>query len=172
MKKLVSAMSSLVLALSLCSCGDTTKIDTLISSEVNSSASNDSSSFSQENKKSSASDSEEYDVDLTVLDASMMYAQVSDMLNNPDNYNGKTVRARGNFSYFQNPETQIEYFTVFISDITACCAQGIEFRLDGDYSYPKDYPEPGTEITITGVCDVYTEGTATYVQLLNANYEM
>ena len=86
MKKLVSAMSSLVLALSLCSCGDTTKIDTLISSEVNSSASNDSSSFSQENKKSSASDSEEYDVDLTVLDASMMYAQVSDMLNNPDNY--------------------------------------------------------------------------------------
>ena len=54
MKKLVSAMSSLVLALSLCSCGDTTKIDTLISSEVNSSASNDSSSFSQENKKSSA----------------------------------------------------------------------------------------------------------------------
>ena len=39
-----------------------------------------------------------------------------------------TVRAAGPFSYFKNPDTQNEYFAVLIADITACCAQGIEFR--------------------------------------------
>ncbi len=122
-------------------------------------------------KSENSSQNEAYDVDLTVLDASMMYAQVYDMLNNPDDYNGKTVRAKGNFSYYKDPQTNNEYFAVLVSDITACCAQGIEFRLDGDYSYPEDYPPLETEITITGVCDIYKEGSATYMQLLNAEYK-
>ena len=170
MKKIVSAISSLVLALSLCSCGDTSKVDNLISSSDSDNNTSLSWDVTKSSKSENSSQNEEYDVDLTVLDASMMYAQVYDMLNNPDNYNGKTVRAKGSFSYYKDPQTNNEYFAVLVSDITACCAQGIEFRLDGDYSYPEDYPPLETEITITGVCDIYKEGSATYMQLLNAEY--
>mgnify|MGYP003296039774 CR=1 FL=1 len=70
MKKIVSAISSLVLALSLCSCGDTSKVDNLISS----SDSDNNASLSWDGTKSSNSENfsqnEEYDVDLTVLDTS------------------------------------------------------------------------------------------------------
>ena len=61
------------------------------------------------------------------------------------------------------------FFAVLISDATACCSQGIEFVLDGDYSYPDDYPLLGTNITVTGNFNYYKEGESTYCQLLNAN---
>lgn len=112
----------------------------------------------------------EYDVDLTQLSASMVYAQVYDMVNNGDNYLGKTVKAKGPFSYFQETDGR-EFFAVIISDATACCSQGIEFVLDGDYSYPDDYPDVGTEITVVGRFNYYKEGFYTYCQLLDAHIE-
>lgn len=48
----------------------------------------------------------------------------------------------------------------------------IEFVLGGDYSYPDDYPAIGTEITVVGKFNYYTEGFTTYCQLLNANMEV
>ena len=112
-----------------------------------------------------------YDVDLTVLDSNMVFAQVSDMYNNPDSYVGKTVKASGTFGYYQNPDTQTEYFAVLIQDATACCAQGIEFLLKGNPKYPADYPEPQTEITVTGVFNYYEELGNTYCQLKEATLE-
>jgi hypothetical protein len=112
----------------------------------------------------------EYDVDLTKLSASMVYAQVYDMVNNGDNYLGKTVKAKGPFSYFQESDGR-EFFAVIISDATACCSQGIEFVLDGDYSYPDDYPAIDTEITVIGKFNYYKEGFYTYCQLLDAHME-
>ena len=112
----------------------------------------------------------EYDVDLTQLSASMVYAQVYDMVNNGDNYLGKTVKAKGPFSYFQETDGR-EFFAVIISDATACCSQGIEFVLDGDYSYPDDYPDVGTEITVVGRFNYYKEGFYTYCQLTDATME-
>lgn len=196
MKKTSLLMCSVLTALLLASCGNTSKMDSLIETNnkqtETASAEKDADKVSldpkvtgdsinllsdPENKKTkdkSAADTEsgEYDVDLTVLDGTMLYAKVLEMVNNPEDYNGKTVRAAGPFSYFKNPDTQNEYFAVLIADITACCAQGIEFRLDGDYSYPEDYPDAETEIIISGVCDIYKEGTATYMQLLHAKYEV
>ena len=112
-----------------------------------------------------------FDVDLTELSASMVYAEVYDMVYNPDDYVGKTVRARGPFSYFKDEGTGNEYFAVLISDATACCSQGIEFVLDGDYTYPKDYPAVDTEITVNGVFNYYKENGFTYCQLTNAVLE-
>ncbi len=43
--------------------------------------------------------------------------------------------------------------------------------LDGDFSYPDDYPELGSTITISGVFDTYTEGEYMYVQLIDASME-
>ena len=102
------------------------------------------------------------------MNSNMIYAQVADMINNGDNYLGKTVKVKGPFSYFQETDGR-EFFAVIISDATACCSQGIEFVLDGDHSYPEDYPEINTEIVVTGEFNYYKEGFVTYCQLLHAN---
>ena len=47
----------------------------------------------------------EGDVDLTVLESNMVYAQVFDMVTNPDAYTGRNVRAKGPFAYYQDEET-------------------------------------------------------------------
>ncbi|WP_295068441.1 hypothetical protein [Ruminococcus sp.] len=122
------------------------------------------------NEKSDTTDYD-YDIDLTQMSPSMVYAQVYDMVCNGDNYLGQTVKVKGPFSYFQETDGR-EFFAVIISDATACCSQGIEFVLNGDYSYPDDYPAIGTEITVIGKFNYYTEEFATYCQLLNASMEI
>ena len=121
-------------------------------------------------EKNSVSDTE-YDVDLTKLNSSMVYAQVADMVNNGDNYLGKSVKAKGSFGYYKETDGR-EFFAVLVSDATACCSQGIEFVLDGDHKYPDDYPAIGTEIIVTGDFNYYNEGNAVYCQLLHANMEI
>lgn len=112
----------------------------------------------------------EIDIDLTQLNSNMVYAQVYDMVNNGDAYLGKTVKVKGPFSYFKETDGR-EFFAVLISDATACCSQGIEFVLAGDYSYPDDYPSGGTEITVVGKFNYYKEDYYTYCQLLDAEME-
>lgn len=108
------------------------------------------------------------DVDLTSLSSTMVYAEVYNMMTDPDDYLGKTVKMRGSFSVYHDNSTGKNYFACLISDATACCSQGIEFVLDGDHIYPKDYPEIGSEITVTGVFDTYYEGDYMYCQLIHA----
>ena len=57
---------------------------------------------------------------------------------------------------------------MIVSDATACCSQGIEFVLDGDYKYPDDYPAVDKTITVVGEFNYYKEEYNTYCQLLNA----
>ena len=98
----------------------------------------------------------------------MIYGQVYDMVYSSENYVGKKIRAKGNFSYYKDPDGK-EYFAVLISDATACCSQGIEFVLtDENAVYPDDYPPLNTEITVEGDFNSYKENYSTYVQLLDA----
>lgn len=111
------------------------------------------------------------EIDLTEFSPDMIYAEVYDMVYNSDNYVGKTVRVKGPFAYFQEADGR-EFFSVLISDATACCSQGIEFVLDGDYSYPEDYPALNTEIIVTGKFNYYKENNYTYVQLTDAEMQV
>ncbi len=196
MKKLLLIFTAFLMTLSICSCGDTSKIDTLIEKENDSQNNNgaaaqteavqtffdqkaavsettESSVLNTDDINAAASEySGEYDVDLTTLPSNMVYGQVYDMFNNPDDYNGKIIHAEGPFSYFKDEETGKEYFAVLIKDATACCAQGIEFVLKGSNVYPYDYPDLETNIAITGVCDIYHEGNGVFCQLLDAEYEI
>lgn len=113
----------------------------------------------------------EYDVDLTTLDSNMVYAQVYDLVYGEKDYTGQMIRAKGVFDYYFDPQTNQEYFMVLISDATACCAQGIEFVLAGEHTYPDDYPELGAEITIHGVFNTYEDAYGSYVQLKDAVIE-
>lgn len=59
-----------------------------------------------------------------------------------------------------------------IQDATACCSQGLEFVWgDGIHVWPQEYPEDGHEVTATGVFEVYSEGVAKYIHLVNASFE-
>lgn len=152
---------------------NTTTADNTNESAVSAAKEEKSSSESSNTTISDSSDNNdgEVEIDLTQLSSSMIYAQVYDMVYNGDNYLGKKVKVKGPFSYFQETDGR-EFFAVLVSDATACCSQGIEFVLDGEHTYPNDYPELGTEITVTGEFDYYTEGYATYCQLLHAEMEV
>ena len=110
------------------------------------------------------------DIDLTALSSTAVYAEVYNMLTAPDDYIDKTVRMRGAFSMFHDESTDAYYFACIIADATACCSQGIEFVLTGERSYPDDYPELGTEITVEGTFSTYMEGEYMYVTLLDAEF--
>ena len=60
------------------------------------------------------------------------------------------------------------YFACVIADATACCSQGLEFVLAGEHTYPNDYPELGSEITVTGTFELYEEDGYQYCRLVDA----
>ncbi len=108
------------------------------------------------------------DVDLTILSSTMVYSEVYSMMSYPEEYIGKTVKMEGPFSVYHDEASGNYYFACIIRDATACCAQGIEFVLKDERSYPDDYPEVGAEIRVVGVFDTYLEGGYTYCTLRNA----
>ncbi len=112
------------------------------------------------------------DYDLTSMGPDMVYATVYDMMVNPSTYEGKVVRMSGTYYHTRNDVTGNDYFFVVIQDATACCSQGLEFVWgDGSHVWPQDYPEDGNEVTVTGVFEVYTEGTVKYIHLVHASPE-
>lgn len=98
----------------------------------------------------------DYDVDLTTLSATMVYAEVYNMMVNTPDYVGKTVKAEGVFASFYDEMSETLYTAVIIMDATACCAQGLEFVLLDTYTYPDDYPIEGEIVTVTGEFALYT----------------
>jgi hypothetical protein len=106
------------------------------------------------------------EIDITKMNSTMVYSQVYDMLVSPDDYIGKTVKMTGAFTLYEGDTRN--YYACLIQDATACCSQGLEFVLDGDFKYPQDYPAVGSDITVVGVFDSYYEGSNRYVQLIHA----
>ena len=160
--------------------GDVGYRDTMCATDVNNSRSSETKEENQADGNepelqddltptsvSAGNDDEGIDIDLTQTGSTMAYALVYDMVNNGDDYIGKTIKVSGSFSYFKETDDR-EFFAVVISDATACCSRGIEFVPDGDYSYPDDFPAVGTEITVVGKFSYYKEDPYTYCQLTDA----
>lgn len=110
------------------------------------------------------------DLDLTEMSATMVYSEVLGMVYEPDSYRGKVVKMSGDFSYYQDEQTGKYYFACIVKDATECCAQGIEYSLKGEYSFPEDYPELGDPVTVVGTFDTYEEGGYVYMYLKDAYY--
>lgn len=119
-----------------------------------------------EKKSSITAPSTDVDVDLTALSSTLVYSEVLNMLQSPDEYMGKSVRMSGSFAVAEGDGRM--YYACIIKDATACCSNGIEFLWDGDHSYPEDYPATGSDITVVGIFDKYYEGNNLYIQLINA----
>lgn len=98
------------------------------------------------------------DYDLPAMGRRMVYATVNQMMINPEEYEGKTVRMQGAYYGVWDETMQQYYHYCIIQDATECCAQGIEFVWgDGSHAYPAEYPEMETEVVVTGVFETYTE---------------
>ena len=159
MKKVICALLALLMIVTLVGCGTNE---------------NASSSSGQGTEASQKENSNSVDVDLTKLSSTMVYSEVYAMMTAPKDYIGKTVKMNGQFALYQatdangQPVPDQIYFACVIADATACCQQGLEFVLAGDYNYPDDYPELGTDITVVGEFQTYMEGTQQYCHLINA----
>lgn len=113
-------------------------------------------------------ESGDYDVDLTILSPTMAYSQLYYITLMPEDYIGKVMKVKGVFIYSQEKGSDQYYFSCFVLDDGACCAQGIEFIPTDEYSYPEDFPGYGEEFTLIGTFDTYVEGGHTYCTLRNA----
>ena len=56
------------------------------------------------------------ELDLTVLSSTMVYSEVFNMLTMPEEYVGKTVIIKGQFTSYEDPDTKIRYFGCIIAD--------------------------------------------------------
>ena len=97
-------------------------------------------------EKSKVNNTIEVDLDLTKLSSTMVYSEVYNMMYSPSDQIGKTIKMHGAFSVGYSKDTGLYYPAVIIADATACCAQGVEFVLKGNPSYPNGYPQRGKEI--------------------------
>ena len=175
MKRLALTMALLLIAAALTACGSRDDTPALSDSRAQPPAGAQAEAASDETPRPTdeapAPTERPVDLDLTKLSGTVVYSQVYDMMAQPENYRGKKVRIRGNFSYYKDPNTAQEYFAAVIADATACCAQGIEFVWAGEHAYPADYPPLNTEIVVTGLFDTYYEGDYMYVRLTDARVE-
>lgn len=90
------------------------------------------------------------DYDLTNMSSTMIYAEVFNMLIEPEKYENKRVKMKGFFTIY-NEGSNDEVYSVIVSDATACCQQGIEFF----YDFEDNKPVANSEITVTGIFNVH-----------------
>ncbi len=189
MKKVLCALIYAALMFSLAACGDggsasrvdnsQSSVDSVISAQIEKEETGGEVSASAEASPAPAAQDapaepspttaeSEAEVDLTALSSTVVYSEVYNMMVMPENYIGKTVKMRGDYAMYHDEATGNNYFACIIKDATACCANGIEFVLTDDYSYPQDYPAEGEEITVVGTFDTYDENGSIYCTLRNA----
>ena len=103
---------------------------------------------------------QEVDIDLTPFNNNMMYAEVMNMTQSPEEYNGKTVRLRGEFSRYSDmdengqPIPDSEHLLCIVFDTMGCCAQGVELILK---EVPARFPDEEQEVTVHGICNIYMD---------------
>ena len=86
------------------------------------------------------------DLDLSIMPASISYAQALSMLQEPQTYAGQTMRIAGVFNYSQTRQKGV----LIIADRTGCCETSIDFVCGEERTYPEDYPALYSRIVVVG----------------------
>ena len=188
MKKILACIICLTLAFGVTACGKASDKDSngdtkIISDAKNKQENSKSDTKKEVSKKEVAGDagkgkssktksktkSNKIDVDLNNLNANVVYAQVFQMMTEPDKFIGKRIRMSGQFNVYAaqegNPSGVTEYYAIIIADAQACCQQGIEFVWPG-HTYPDGFPEVKSNASVTGIFEVYTEDGKKYCRLV------
>ena len=115
---------------------------------------------------------EHIDIDLTTMNATMVFSQVSDMINKPSIYTSKIVKVKGPFRPYESTDPNSCYPAILVQDATACCGNGLEFLL---YGVPRctmqggnGYPLFNEEATIVGRFETYLEDYSPYIHLVDS----
>ncbi len=172
MKRLVSMFVVLCMMVGLTACNQNSKVNQVLESQISSTEAFPDPTLSSEvvlqSQESTSevilSNTEGVDVDLSTLSSTMVYAEVYDMVYTPEMYLGKVIRMQGVCAAYTDPNTGIVYYACIIQDATACCSQGLEFTLVNE----DEYPDQGTEITVTGTFETYEEDGYRYIRLANS----
>ena len=85
------------------------------------------------------------ELDLSKMNADLAYAFIFQIAVEPEKYEGKTVRMTGTFETFYDDAPYGRHDYCIITDVLACCAQGLEFE-NAKVSGVK----PGQKITVSG----------------------
>lgn len=157
MKKIIAIILALVLALSFVSCSK--------NSDKNENSISKTTTENTTKVTETTTEAKSVDLDLTELSSTVVYSEVYNMLITPDDYKGKIIKMKGQFNQYTDEETGKIYNAVIIPDATACCQQGLEFELS-DKTNPNF--EQGTQITVVGTFDTYSDGKFLYCHLKNA----
>ena len=188
MKKILACIICLTLAFGVTACGKASDKDSngdtkIISDAKNKQENSKSDTKKEVSKKEVAGDagkgksskskcktnSNKIDVDLNNLNANVVYAQVFQMMTEPDKFIGKRIRMSGQFNVYAaqegNPSGVTEYYAIIIADAQACCQQGIEFVWPG-HTYPEGFPEVKSNASVTGIFEVYEENGKKYCRLI------
>ncbi len=184
MKKTVKITAALIITAALLgSCSDNSgagknaMIDAIISEAVSSAEAVNSAVISSAEEKAAVFTAQpdttaapgpsagNVDIDLTKMNATMIYSIIYDLMVKPNDYYGKTLMVDGYFDTVLNEQLGVRYFFVVVPDATACCAQGLEFLLPDGKKYPEDYPEPGAGIRVRGVLGNYEEAGQPYAYI-------
>ena len=186
MKKILACIICLTLAFGVTACGKASDKDSngdtkIISDAKNKQENSKSNTKKDVSKKEVAGDagkgkssksksktnSNKIDVDLNNLNANVVYAQVFQMMTEPDKFIGKRIRMSGQFNVYAAEEGNPsgEYYAIIIADAQACCQQGIEFVWPG-HTYPDGFPEVKSNASVTGIFEVYEENGKKYCRLI------
>lgn len=188
MKKILACIICLTLAFGVTACGKASDKDSNGDTKIISYAKNKQENSKSDTKKEvskkevagdagkgksskskSKTNSNKIDVDLNNLNANVVYAQVFQMMTEPDKFIGKRIRMSGQFNVYAaqegNPSGVTEYYAIIIADAQACCQQGIEFVWPG-HTYPDGFPEVKSNASVTGIFEVYEENGKKYCRLV------
>jgi len=111
------------------------------------------------------SEASEVDLDLTGLSQTLVEAQFENILSNSEEFLGKTIRVIGTYFPLYMAEYDTTYHYVIIVYGDECCQLGFEFKRDGDYAVPDDYPALNEPIEVIGVLGRYEEWGTSYLYL-------
>jgi len=120
---------------------------------------------------SAAEEAPQIDLDLLNLSGTVVYSQIYNMLADSAAYQDKVVRVRGWFDYYKNAVSGEIYLFCVIPDAAACCSQGLEFVWPDAPEHVADFPEPGTNLIVTGRFESYYEDDFFNVRLADCAVE-
>ncbi len=106
-------------------------------------------------------------LDLSLLNDTMAYSQLINIIKDPETYLGTPVVIRGIYTAPFNGFSHQYNYTVTIQDNTQCCAQGIEFLLKKENDLEK-LPEEGETVKIEGILKLFEEGKHSYCIISDA----
>lgn len=103
-----------------------------------------------------------YDIDLTKYNYNMITAITYEFVVTPAKYKDKTVKITGQFA--SEVYEGERYFGALVWDPTGCCPAGLDFIPPVGMKYPEDFPEMGTELTVTGRLKMVNDENGEYLR--------